>query len=132
MATTIAAATATAAATTTSTVAARALLQADVTLDDEGGWGGGAVGGVSVGAVFVLTLLMAAASGLGALPFFFVGRLSPKLAGIANALACGRVVYSLVVHIRSTLKRGALDREIDAHTRARARAQVVHAIRNSV
>lgn len=42
-----------------------------------------------MGAVFILTLLMAAASGLGALPFFFVGRLSPKFAGIANALACG-------------------------------------------
>ena len=72
------------------TRATRALLQADVTLDvnavrSDGGEGGG----VSIGAVFVLTLLMAAASGLGALPFFFVGRLSPKLAAIANALACG-------------------------------------------
>ena len=62
---------------------AHALLQ-----DAAGAAGNG--GTVSVGAVFVLTLLMAGASGLGALPFFFVGRLSPKLAGIANALACGR------------------------------------------
>lgn len=80
---------------------ARALLQADVTLvgadgamggraaGAAAGGGGGGDGGVSVGAVFILTLLMAAASGLGALPFFFVGRLSPKLAGVANALACG-------------------------------------------
>ena len=43
----------------------------------------------TVGAVFFMTLLMAAASGLGAVPFFFVRRLSPRLAALANALACG-------------------------------------------
>lgn len=70
---------------------ARALRQADVTADEDA-VGAFAGSGVSVGAVFVLTLLMAGASGLGAVPFFFVGRLSPKLAGVANALACGGVV----------------------------------------
>lgn len=43
----------------------------------------------TVGAVFSMTLLMAAASGLGAVPFFWVRRLSPRLAALANALACG-------------------------------------------
>ena len=42
----------------------------------------------TVGAVFFMTLLMAAASGR-ARPFFFVRRLSPRLAALANALACG-------------------------------------------
>ena len=46
-------------------------------------------GGVTVGAVFFLTLIMAAMSGLGAVPFLFVGRLSPRVAALANALACG-------------------------------------------
>ena len=46
-------------------------------------------GGVTVGGVFFLTLIMAAMSGLGALPFLFVGRLSPRVAALANALACG-------------------------------------------
>ena len=44
---------------------------------------------VTVTGVFVVTLLMAAMSGLGALPFFFVPRLSPRLASLANATACG-------------------------------------------
>jgi hypothetical protein len=85
----------TATAAAAAAVRGLSLLQADVAFDrstagggsSSGGDSGG--GGVSVGAVLVLTLLMAAASGLGALPFFFVGRLSAKLAGVANALACG-------------------------------------------
>jgi zinc transporter ZupT len=44
---------------------------------------------VSIGAVFFLTVIMALASALGAAPFFFVGRLSPRWSGIANAVACG-------------------------------------------
>ena len=44
---------------------------------------------MTVTGVFVVTLLMAAMSGLGALPFFFVPRLSPRLASLANATACG-------------------------------------------
>jgi zinc transporter ZupT len=45
--------------------------------------------GVSVGAVFLLTTIMAAMSGIGAIPFFFVGRLSPRIASLGNAVACG-------------------------------------------
>jgi len=48
--------------------------------------------GVSVGAVLFLTIIMAMASGIGAVPFFFVGRLSPRWSGIANALACGVMI----------------------------------------
>ncbi len=44
---------------------------------------------VSAGAVFGLTALMAAASGLGALPFFFTGSLSARWGALANAMACG-------------------------------------------
>ena len=44
---------------------------------------------VSAGAVFVLTLLMAAATCLGAVPFFFVGTLSTRWSALANAIACG-------------------------------------------
>ncbi|KAK9814832.1 hypothetical protein WJX72_012324 [[Myrmecia] bisecta] len=39
--------------------------------------------------VFVLTCLMAAASGLGATPFLFVGSLSKEWTALANAMACG-------------------------------------------
>lgn len=39
--------------------------------------------------VFVMTTIMASASGLGAVPFFFVGRLSVEWAALANAIACG-------------------------------------------
>jgi hypothetical protein len=46
-------------------------------------------GKVSAGAVFVLTMLMAAASCLGAVPFFFVGKLSTRWSALANAIACG-------------------------------------------
>ena len=42
-----------------------------------------------VGTVTLLTLAMAAASGLGALPFFFVTSLSKLWTGLANAIACG-------------------------------------------
>ena len=45
--------------------------------------------GVTVGGVFLLTTIMAAMSGLGAIPFFFVGRLSPRIASLGNAVACG-------------------------------------------
>ena len=44
---------------------------------------------VSAAAVLGLTALMAAASGLGAVPFFFVGTLSARWSAIANAVACG-------------------------------------------
>lgn len=44
---------------------------------------------VSAGAVFVLTILMASASCLGAVPFFFVGTLSTRWSALANAIACG-------------------------------------------
>ena len=44
---------------------------------------------IAPAAVFVMTLLMASASGLGALPYFFVGTLSKEWGALANALACG-------------------------------------------
>lgn len=44
---------------------------------------------VSASAVLGLTALMAAASGLGAVPFFFVGTLSARWSALANAVACG-------------------------------------------
>ncbi|MCJ1423422.1 hypothetical protein MMC29_001305 [Sticta canariensis] len=40
-------------------------------------------------AVFFMTIAMAACSGLGAVPFFFVGALSKEWAALANAVACG-------------------------------------------
>ena len=40
-------------------------------------------------AVFIMTVAMASCSGLGALPFFFVGALSKEWAALANAVACG-------------------------------------------
>ena len=39
--------------------------------------------------VFWLTLVMAAACGVGALPFFFISNVSIAWAGMANAVACG-------------------------------------------
>ncbi|GAB4820100.1 hypothetical protein N2152v2_007146 [Parachlorella kessleri] len=39
--------------------------------------------------VAVMTIMMAAAAGLGALPFFFVRSLSPLMSGLATAVACG-------------------------------------------
>ena len=36
-----------------------------------------------------MTVAMAACSGLGAVPFFFVGALSKEWAALANAVACG-------------------------------------------
>ena len=44
---------------------------------------------VSAATVLGLTALMAAASGLGAVPFFFVGTLSARWSALANAVACG-------------------------------------------
>eukprot|EP00884_Botryococcus_braunii_P007296 jgi/Botrbrau1/16568/Bobra.0262s0005.1 len=44
---------------------------------------------VAVSMVLLLTLLMAACNGLGAIPFFFTGSLSKEWAGLANAVACG-------------------------------------------
>ena len=44
---------------------------------------------IAPSAVFIMTLLMASASGLGALPYFFVGTLSKEWGALANALACG-------------------------------------------
>ena len=44
---------------------------------------------IHVGTVLVMTVLMAAAAALGAVPFFFVGSLSKEWAALANAIACG-------------------------------------------
>lgn len=44
---------------------------------------------MSAGTVFLLTAVMAACSGLGAVPFFFVGALSARWSALANAVACG-------------------------------------------
>ncbi len=44
---------------------------------------------VPLGAIAAMTLCMALASGLGAVPFFFVGALSCPWAGMANAVASG-------------------------------------------
>ncbi|KAG6411438.1 hypothetical protein SASPL_129520 [Salvia splendens] len=55
--------------------------------DETGGWQDGN-GRVSVSTVAICTLAMAAATGLGALPFFFM-ELDPKLAGICNGMAAG-------------------------------------------
>jgi hypothetical protein len=50
---------------------------------------GAAESEVSAGAVLGLTTIMAAASGLGAIPFFFVGKMSAHYSALANAVACG-------------------------------------------
>ena len=39
--------------------------------------------------ILAMTLVMAAAAGLGALPFFFVRTMSPAATGLATAVACG-------------------------------------------
>ena len=39
--------------------------------------------------IVAMTLAMAAAAGLGALPFFFVRSMSPRATGVATAIACG-------------------------------------------
>lgn len=44
---------------------------------------------VSAWTVLVMTVLMAGAAGLGALPFFFIRSLSPALGALATATACG-------------------------------------------
>lgn len=44
---------------------------------------------VNVSDVFWMTLVMAAACGVGALPFFFISNVSSAWAGMANAIACG-------------------------------------------
>ena len=44
---------------------------------------------ISATSVFFLTVVMAGASGLGAVPFFFVGALSKEYAALASAIACG-------------------------------------------
>jgi zinc transporter ZupT len=44
---------------------------------------------VNVSDVFWMTLVMAAACGLGAVPFFFIENISSVWAGMANAVACG-------------------------------------------
>jgi ZIP family zinc transporter len=43
----------------------------------------------SVVQVFLLALLTAVATGIGALPFLFVKGLSRRWLGVSNALACG-------------------------------------------
>ncbi|KAG6433562.1 hypothetical protein SASPL_105176 [Salvia splendens] len=55
--------------------------------DETGGWQDGNVR-VSVSKVAICTLAMAAATGLGALPFFFM-ELDPQWAGICNGMAAG-------------------------------------------
>lgn len=50
--------------------------------------GGGSHSKVSVSTVALFTLAMAAATGLGAVPFFFV-ELDPQWAGICNGMAAG-------------------------------------------
>ena len=44
---------------------------------------------ISATSVLFMTTLMSSASGIGALPFFFVGALSKEWAALANAVACG-------------------------------------------
>ena len=44
---------------------------------------------ISAFSVLLMTAAMASASGIGALPFFFVGALSKEWAALANAVACG-------------------------------------------
>ena len=44
---------------------------------------------VSALTVLVMTVIMACAAGLGALPFFVIRSLSPTLGAIATATACG-------------------------------------------
>jgi hypothetical protein len=44
---------------------------------------------VNASDVFWMTLVMAAACGLGAVPFFFIEKLSKVWAAMANAVACG-------------------------------------------
>ncbi|KAI3445043.1 hypothetical protein Pfo_001708 [Paulownia fortunei] len=56
-------------------------------LSEMGEWHGGD-NGVSVSTVALFTLAMAAATGLGAVPFFFV-ELDPQWAGICNGMAAG-------------------------------------------
>lgn len=55
--------------------------------DKNGKWKGGN-NRVSVSTVAILTLAMAAATGLGAVPFFFV-ELDPQWSGICNGMAAG-------------------------------------------
>lgn len=43
----------------------------------------------ATGLVLVLTLFMAAASGLGAVPYFFVRSFSKEYSALATAVACG-------------------------------------------
>jgi hypothetical protein len=44
--------------------------------------------------IAAMTCTMAAMSGLGALPYFFVGSLAQTWSGVANAVACGVMVVS--------------------------------------
>ena len=44
---------------------------------------------MSAGIVMVLTIFMAAASGLGAVPYFFVRSFSKEYSALASAVACG-------------------------------------------
>lgn len=47
---------------------------------------------VNVRDVFWMTTVMAAACGVGALPFFFIEKLSKGWAALANAVACGVMI----------------------------------------
>jgi len=63
----------------------------DVTQPQTGAAGGypAAITNVPAATVFWNTLVMAVASGLGAVPFYFVKKMSKQLVGLSNATACG-------------------------------------------
>lgn len=46
-------------------------------------------GHVPILTILVMTCIMSAMAGFGAVPFFFCGKLKEHWAGIANAVACG-------------------------------------------
>ena len=50
---------------------------------------GAAATGPTALSVFLLTVVMSAMAGFGAVPFFLVGKLKESWAGLANAIACG-------------------------------------------
>lgn len=61
---------------------------------------------VSAATVLLMTLCMASAAGLGALPFFFVRSLSPAYAAIATASACGVMLAASFDLIHEGEERG--------------------------
>ncbi|PIN27159.1 Zinc transporter [Handroanthus impetiginosus] len=63
------------------------IVSSDTSVDEMGEWQGGN-NRVSVSTVAFFTMAMAAATGLGAVPFFFV-ELDPQWAGVCNGMAAG-------------------------------------------